>query len=426
MIERVTLFPTPKSFALALLGFTFLASISVLIEYVNYRDFNHFDSVLVKAKVLNHYTKTKQTRTGKTKTYDVLKLKTSHGVILYTISYKHYDNLIGKTLKAELFLKDGITFWEYLSGFFAISKIESISSNNGLYSSIDTFLQHAHKDSNAQAIYEALYLAKPLPKKLQQQFSTLGISHLIAISGFHLGVLSVVLFMLFRIPYKFLQNRYFPYRSYTRDMFILTASLLLGYTLFLGAPPSLLRAFVMLVVGFTLYDRGIKIISMQTLLLTVLLILALFPRLFFAIGFWLSVAGVFYIFLFMIYYKHRSKVWQFFALPVFVYVTMLPYSLNIFGNFSLWHPFSVVLTILFTLFYPLSILLHIIGFADALDGVLQALLSVTQTTAIVQLPSGVLIGFVTLSVAAIWSRLLFYCLQVCGISLFIYAIYQIT
>ena len=426
MIERVPLFPTVKSFIFALLVFTLLASISLLIEYINYRDFNRFDSVLVEAKVLNHYTKTKQTKTGKTKTYDVLKLKTTHGVTLYTISYKHYDNLIGKTLKAELFLKDGITFREYLSGFFAISKIQSISSNNGLYTTIDTFLQHTHKDSNAQAIYEALYLAKPLPKKLQQHFSTLGISHLIAISGFHLGVLSFVLFMLFRIPYKFLQNRYFPYRSYTRDMFILTASLLLAYTLFLGAPPSLLRAFVMLVVGFYLYDRGIQIISMQTLLLTVLLILALFPRLFFAIGFWLSVAGVFYIFLFMLYYKHRSKVWQFFALPVFVYVMMLPYSLAIFGNFSLWHPFSIVLTILFTLFYPLSILLHIIGFGDILDGVLHALLTLAQTTATIQLPSGFLIGFVILSITAVWSRLLFLFLQVCSVLLFIYTIYQVA
>ena len=426
MIERVTLFPTLKSFLFTLLGFLALAIVSLTIEYFHYKEFNRFDSVLVEAQVLNHYTKTKQTKTGKTKTYDVLKLKTTNGVTLYTISYKHLDNLTGSTLKAELFLKDGISFLEYLSGFFAISKIEAIEPKNDLYAKIEQFLQHSHKNDNARAIYEALYLAKPLPKTLQQQFSTLGISHLIAISGFHLGVLSFVLFVLIRFPYRFFQDRYFPYRNYKRDTFFIVALILLAYTLFLGAPPSLLRAFVMLIVGFYLYDRGIKIISMQTLLLTVLLILALFPRLFFAIGFWLSVAGVFYIFLFMIHYKHRSKIWQFFVLPLFVYGMMLPYSLTIFGNFSLWHPFSVVLTVLFTLFYPLSIFLHMVGFADLLDGALQTLISLAKTVVIVNIDKSVLLAFIILSITAVRSRIVLRILELFAFFVFIYAIYNVA
>ncbi|MCB5267736.1 MAG: ComEC/Rec2 family competence protein, partial [Candidatus Cloacimonetes bacterium] len=81
-------------------------------------------------------------------------------------------------------------------------------------------------------------------------------SHLLAISGFHLGVLSTVLFFLVRPMYRLFQKRYFPYAHANRDTFIFVACCLLLYMLFLGTPPSLLRAFGMLVVGFVLYDRG--------------------------------------------------------------------------------------------------------------------------------------------------------------------------
>jgi len=227
---------------------------------------------------------------------------------------------------------------------------------------LSSFINRQHTNTNIAALYNALFLASPLPKAMQIQFSKLGISHLIAISGFHLGVLAAILFFLFKYPYKILQNRYFPYRSYKRDSFIFISLILLGYLLFLDSPPSLLRAFAMLIVGFVLYDRGIQVISMQTLLVTILLLLALFPKLIFSIGFWLSISGVFYIFLFLIHFKEISKIKQFVLLPFWVYLMMLPYSLAIFGNFSLYHPLSILWTSLFTLFYPLSIALHVMGF----------------------------------------------------------------
>ena len=79
----------------------------------------------------------------------------------------------------------------------------------------------------------------------------------------------------------------------------------------------------MLLVGFILYDRGIEIISMQTLFVSVVLLIVFFPRLFFALGFWLSVAGVFYIFLFLLYFKYLSKVKQFILLPFVIYILKL-------------------------------------------------------------------------------------------------------
>lgn len=313
-----------------------------------------------------------------------------------------------------------------MRSFYAFSKILDIHPDNSIKTKLNNFIDSQHTNKDISQLYQALFTAKQLPFELQKLFSTLGVSHLIAISGFHLGVLSGLLFFLIKYPYKFLQKRYFPYRSATIDSFFIISFSLLLYLLFLGTPPSLLRAFVMLLIGFMLYDRGIKILSMQTLLLTVLLILALLPRLFFSVGFWLSVSGVFYIFLFLIHFKHLSKVWQFVLIPFWVYLLMLPYSLVLFGNFSFYHPLSIIWTSLFTLFYPLSILLHLFGYGSLLDNLLESFMHLEVNAVVITLDLKYLALAVLLSLLSIYKRSFLYLLLLYSNSLFIYAIYNVT
>ncbi|WP_297440680.1 ComEC/Rec2 family competence protein [Sulfurimonas sp.] len=425
LIEEVTLFQTKKDiFSFLFTAFTiFLFSISY--QYYKYTELTKFDSQLVNAVVLKQYTKTKLTKKGKTKTYQVLKLKSDDGFTFYTTAKKKLQNLQNKNIQLEIWAGK-ITFYEYLRNFFAFSKILQIYDKPTLMSDATAFISSQHQDANMSNLYQALFLAKPLNPQLQKTFSNLGISHLIAISGFHLGVLSAILFFLIKYPYKFLQNRYFPYRSYTKDTFIIIALILFSYLLFLDFPPSLLRAYAMLVIAYILYARGIKIISMQTLLITVVFLLALFPKLIFSIGFWLSVSGVFYIFLFLIHFKHYSKVKQFILLPFWVYLMMLPYSLAIFGNFSLYHPLSILWTTLFTLFYPLEMFLHLISHGSLLDGLVQKLVeinlnAVNHTTAFSYLIIEVLLSFI-----AIFSRRFLYVLLLYTFLIFIYSIYNVA
>ncbi len=424
MIERVELFQTKKDLLFLFFFFLLLLSFSLLFEYYKYKQLVRFDSALVDAKVLRQYNKTKISKSGKVKTYQVLKLKSSNGYTFYTVAKKELPNLTSKNLHLEIYTGeiDNITFYDYLKGFFAFSKILQIDTSSSFIDKLTSFIEKQHTQNNSSTIYEALYLAKPLPIELQSSFSNLGIMHLIAISGFHLGVISAILFFLLKYPYRYFHNNFFPYRSYKIDSFIIIATVLLLYTVFLDSPPSLLRALVMLFIGFFLYDRGVKVISMQTLLLTVLFILALFPRLFFALGFWLSVAGVGYIFLFLIYAKNIKTIWQFFLLPLFVYFMMLPYSLSIFGNFSLYHPLSIVYTTLFTLFYPLSIFLHIIGVGGSLDFLLQKLVESGSQGVIIPFEIKFLYLFIAISFASIYYRFFFYLLNLFAFSLFIYVI----
>ena len=425
MIEKVPLLNTKRDFYLLALLTFLLLFYSLLIEYNNYLKLTKFDSSIIEAQVLKQYIKTKQTNKSKTKTYQVLKLKSPKGFTFYTSLSTKTPNILGKKIKLEVWMGK-ISFYEYMSSFYSFSKLLFVYEKPSLKEELQRFIASQHKAKDIATLYNALFSASSLTPQLQNQFSSLGISHLIAISGFHLGVLSALLFFLIKLPYKFFQERYFPYRNYKRDAFFIIATLLLTYLLFLDLPPSLLRAYGMLLIGFILYDRGVEVISMQTLFLSIILLIALFPRLLFSIGFFLSVSGVFYIFLFLLYFKHKSKLWQFIFLPMWVYICMLPYSLVIFGNFSLYHPLSILWTSLFTLFYPLSVALHLFSLGALMDPALQWLINIKLDTVQMKLHYGWLWMQVILSLTSLYKKSFLVLLLCFDIAFFIYAIYYVT
>ena len=425
LLEKVSLFSSKKDFFIFILFCLFILSYSLFIEYNNFKNLTKFDSNYVDATLLKFYSKTKTTKKGKIKTYKVLKLKADKDFGFYTTTNKKLSLFQGKKMKLELWAGK-ISFYEYMTSFYAYSKIKDYSPSSTLKEKLNIHIDASHKDKEVTSVYQALYTATSLPKELQLTFSKLGISHLFAISGFHLGVLSGLLFFLLRYPYKFLQNLYFPYRSYKLDSFLIIAFLLFVYLLFLDTPPSLLRAFVMLLIGFVLFDRGFKIVSMWTLFLTIVLILSFTPRLFFSLGFWLSIFGVFYIFLFLIHFKQIHKIWQFVLVPLWVYLMMLPVSLFIFGNFSLYHPLSIVWTSLFTLFYPLSIFLHLIGFANLLDEMILWLINLEISLGVVTLTWQVASAFIFISLLGIYKKVFVWLLLNFSLLIFVYAIYHVT
>jgi competence protein ComEC len=345
--------------------------------------------------------------------------------LVYTSKGLYIGDITGKKIVTELAL-NRLDFLGYLKGFYAKSKIYHVEEIDGFKTRLDSLISSQHENKDIATIYKALYTAAPQDRELRQKLSSLGISHLMAISGFHLGVLSAVLFFLLGLFYKPLQKRYFPYRSGNRDLFIIVALFLFSYVWFLDFTPSLLRSFAMLIVGYFLYDRGLKVVSMQTLFLTVLLLIAFMPKLLFSIGFWLSVSGVFYIFLFLIHLGEMKKLSIFLLLPVFVYLAMLPFSLYIFGNFSLWHPLSILWTTLFTLFYPLSIVMHFAGYGGVFDGSLLKLLSLGENPQILYVSAQLFYLHVGLSLLAVRYRFFFYTLALYSFFILIYAMQNVA
>ncbi|MDY0116463.1 MAG: ComEC/Rec2 family competence protein [Sulfurimonadaceae bacterium] len=417
-MQPLELFHSKRGIYFFLLACGVIFAYSILIHYNNYLNLTRYDTYDTEAKVLLQYSKTKDDRT-----YQVLKLQTKEGLKFYTTKSKTYRNR-DKTTIGIRFWTSKITFYGYLTSFYAYSHFYEEKELDSLKNTLNQKLDSLHPNENIAAIYKALYTAEKMPHELQTTLSTLGISHLLAISGFHLGVLSAVLFFLLRPLYRFFQKRYFPFSHANRDTFLIAACILLGYMLFLDVPPSLLRAFGMLVVGFILHDRGYKIVSMQTLFATVLLLLSLFPTLFFALGFWLSSLGVFYIFLFLIYFKSKSKLWQFVVLPFWVYVMMVPVTLFVFGNFSLYHPLSILWTTLFTLFYPLSIVLHLLGFGSIFDGLLEMLLDLGKEAEMILLSGWIFAIHLALSMWSVYSKKALYALMLFTCIILSYVLFE--
>ena len=418
MIARPELF-RGRDFFYALLGFFLLFLLSLSYEYFSYKKFVAQENVTLTCKVLNQYEKSRFSSS-----YFMLKLDCGEDVI-YTAKGLGIGDVMEKEVSAEFSLSR-LDFLGYLKGFYAKSTDFHVLESESFKSRLNASIAAQHEDKDTVTIYKALYTAAPQNIELRQKLSSLGVSHLMAISGFHLGVLSGVLFFLFGWIYRPIAGRYFPYRHANRDLFLVVAVFLFAYVWFLDFTPSLIRSFGMLVVGYFLYDRGLKIISMQTLFLTLLLLVAFFPRLLFSLGFWLSASGVFYIFLFLHHFKKMNKVAIFFLLSIFVYLAMLPFSLYIFEIFSLMHPLSIVWSALFSIFYPLSILLHVSGFGGVFDGWLLKLLSLGELTTTVELSNFMFFLHVGLSLLAIKWKSLFYILVFESTTIFIYAMQNIA
>ena len=388
-------------------------------EYRAYRDLTRFNDAVIEAEVVDQYLKRKERRA-----YYVLKLKSRDGALFYTTASEHLRNLLGYRLRLRVRTM-GIGFREYLGGFFAYSDILRVESNRSARIRLAEGIKMHHSDAEEGQLYAALFTASPMSRELRQKLSALGISHLLAISGFHLGVLSLIGFVLLAPLFTVVQSRWFPYVNRRRELFVIVAVMLTGYLLFLDYVPSLLRAYAMLVIGYWLYDRGIKVVSMQTLGIAVALLLALWPRLGFSLGFWLSIAGVYFILLFLRHFSHWHRGVQFAAIHVWVYLMMLPLSLYLFESFSLLHPASVVLSMLFILFYPLALLAHVIGLESLLDGILPLLLRAPDVSS-VSIGAEVLMLQLALALGAFYRRGVLWLLLGVTLCVFVGAVYQVA
>jgi competence protein ComEC len=237
-------------------------------------------------------------------------------VNIYTAKSLKIGDVMEKNVRAEFDLSR-LDFLGYLKGFYAKSRDFYAFEDESFKAKLNADIASQHENKEIATIYKALYTAAPEDSLLRQKVATLGLSHTVSISGFHLGLLSGVLFFLFGALYRPVHASYFPYRNASRDLFLIVMIFLFTYVWFLNFIPPLLRSFGMLLVGYFLYDRGFKIVSMQTLVVTILLLLAFFPRLLFSLSFWLSASGVFYIFLFSLYFEKINKILFFLLFPLF-------------------------------------------------------------------------------------------------------------
>ena len=389
---------------MALLFMVFLAHLGW--EYRNYTEFISKPFYFTHASVLNAYEKTKGKRS-----YQVLKLKSDDGLTFYTTTHRK-TSLKNKYIRLQIFPGKQISFSDYLGSFYVKSRIGEIKEHSAsLKNDLLTKVASQHHDSSLASFYNAIFFATPLDKTLRDKIALFGVSHLVALSGFHLGILWALIYGGLLLLYRPLQQRYFPYRYALIDVGAVTVAILGIYLWFVGFPPSLLRSYAMLLVGWAVLLMGIELLSFSFLFTVAGLLLVLFPSLCVSLGFWLSIAGVFYIFLLLHYTRQYNK-WMItlLVIPLGIFLLMLPVVHAVFATTSPYQLLSPLLSVLFIPFYPLSMLLHLFTLGGVADSTLLGLFSLPKTGQEHLLPLWAVAGYIILSFAAIRYRAAFYIL----------------
>jgi len=236
-------------------------------------------------------------------------------------------------------------------------------------------IQKVLGESDSSAILSALTLGDKsnISTEQWQKFQQLGINHLVAISGLHIGMIATFAWFLFyQFWARFAVLCYFFPAQKASAIFALMIALL--YTLFSGFDIPSRRAFVMLVIvlGGVLFNHPLK--SLHTLAIAFLAVILLEPNALFSVGFWLSFGAVFAIIYILSGRLAPFGFWtSLIKVQIAISFLLLPLLLGWFGTFSVIAPFINPFAVLWTtwLVIPCSFLGLVISFIFNNDFILQ-------------------------------------------------------
>ncbi|MCG3684632.1 ComEC/Rec2 family competence protein [Aliarcobacter butzleri] len=388
----------------------FALLINILLEYGKYLEFIDEEVFETKVEVLNIYQKDD---------FDILKLKSSNFEFFTNMpkneEIKRFD------LLNILIVSRNIDFIDYLKGFYTKTiYFDELQKEQTFKDKIIKNIENNHQDEKIIELFNALFLAVPVSKELRDVITAYGIAHVVALSGFHLVVLSFVIYWILYFPYKFFQDRYFPYRNRKLDILLITTAILFYYLILTDIVPSLLRAFVMFCLGIYLLRSNIKILSYMTLFYTFLIVIAFYPKYIFSIGFWFSIFAVFYIYLFIQYFKNYNKWLLFIFFNIWMFLIFNPIVHYYFPQTSYEQFYSIPITIFFNFFYPAEIFAHIFGFSDYFDEYLKIFIEHKIYVYEVFTPLYFYILYLFVSFLSIWSKKAFIILNILMIGFNIY------
>ncbi|MDN5093758.1 ComEC/Rec2 family competence protein [Aliarcobacter butzleri] len=388
----------------------FALLINILLEYGKYLEFIDEEVFETKVEVLNIYEKDDK---------DILKLKSSNFEFFTNMpkneEIKRFD------LLNILIVSRNIDFIDYLKGFYTITiYFDELQKEQTFKDKIIKNIENNHQDEKIIELFNALFLAVPVSKELRDVITAYGIAHVVALSGFHLVVLSFVIYWILYFPYKFFQDKYFPYRNRKLDILLITIAILFYYLILTDIVPSLLRAFVMFCLGIYLLRSNIKILSYMTLFYTFLIVIAFYPKYIFSIGFWFSIFAVFYIYLFIQYFKNYNKWLLYIFFNIWMFLIFNPIVHYFFPQTSYEQFYSIPITIFFNFFYPAEIFAHIFGFSNYFDEYLKIFIEHKIYVYEVFTPLYFYILYLLVSFLSIWSKKAFILLNLLMIGFNIY------
>ena len=217
-------------------------------------------------------------------------------------------------------------------------------------------LQATGLDDKVLSVSSALLLGQKagLSKETRKGYAQAGVSHLLALSGMHLGIIYGLMYMLFIRRVRFSEWKWF-----WLPPILLTVW---GYAFIAGMPVSLVRAAIMFSLATIATLAQADTPPLHILALSALIILLFSPTTLFQIGFQLSFIAVFFI---LVLYQPlreklglRNKIADLLLLSVVAQLGTAPLSIYYFHTLPLLGAIvSIVLIPLTTLIIYLGLLL---------------------------------------------------------------------
>ena len=396
-MEPLQLVKSRKEWLFLLLGLFSLFLLHLSYFYLQYKHITQEEIYQDIYTIKNIYQKDK---------YKVIKLK--NDTLTYYTSINNDLNITQLQKVSIFFITNNLSFLEYLKGFYRPSFDITIINSSHYQNSMIQSINKQHSNIDISSIYKALFLAVPLPKHISEKNAQFGVAHLFAISGFHLGILLAFIYYLLNKIYKPIHKKYLPYRNKRYDILIISSILIFSYLIYIDFVPSFLRSFVMFILAIIFLRANIKLLSFDTLFLTFLIILVLFPHLLFSLSLWFSLFGVFYIFLFLHYFSNLNKILQFILFNIFIFASMNPIVHYFFSVTSYEQLLSPLFTVIFSLFYPLSLFAHFFGIGYVFDFILEYYLNYQTNSFYTSTPIYIFILFIFISLLSIWYKKSFY------------------
>lgn len=220
-------------------------------------------------------------------------------------------------------------------------------------------LRNAGLNDQALAISSALLLGQKaeLSKEMRKNYAQVGASHLLALSGMHLGIIYGLLYILF-----IRRIRYSKWKWFWLPPILLT---IWGYAFIAGMPVSLIRASIMFSLATIATLAQADTPPLHILALSALIILLFKPTALFQVSFQLSFIAVFFILILYQPLKERlgirNKVADLLLLSAVAQLGTAPLSIYYFHTLPLLGAFvSIVLIPLTTIIIYLGLLVLII------------------------------------------------------------------
>ena len=354
-----------NKFLIAVFVLIMIFLVNLSIEYSKYLDLTYEEIFETKAEVINIYQKTN---------HDILRVKADNFEFFTNISKE--EGLKKTDLLNITFISKNLSFLDYLKGFYATTLyFDFLPKEENFKDKIIKKIEQNHTEPLIKELFLAMFLATPISVELRNICTNYAITHLIALSGFHLVAITFLIYWSLYFPYSYFHTRFFPYRNKKYDLLMVSMLFLFYYLILTNIVPSLLRAFVMSVLGIFLLRSNIKIVSFETLFFASLISLSLFPNFLFSIGFWFSVIAVLYIFLFLKYFQNLNKYLQILFFNIWMFLVFNPIIHYFFPQTAYEQFISIILSIFFAPFFIFEVFAHIFDFAIFFDDYINTFLN---------------------------------------------------